>query len=545
MNNIEASDVTESLRAISETYRRDSPSSSVAVVDGYGLRVEVERGHLELADGLGEHRRVRRYAKATHGLSRLVIIGSTGFVSLKAMRWCASTGVGLVVLDPSDGSVLTTSGFCAVDDGRLRRSQALAPITDTGLAVARFLIAQKLDGQASVAETELGALDAGATIRRLQAELKEIRSIEEIRQLEAAAANTYWHAWEMIRLTFTKKDVTSVPDYWKIFEGRRSAINPGTARSATDPLNSILNYSYRLVEAECRLATLAIGLDPGLGIMHADMRNRDGFVLDLMEVARPVAERFVARLAREHAFQKRDFVEDERGVVRVLAPLSHRLVEAMPAFSVVLATVVEQVAQMLGEASPYDVSAPAVLSRSKHRESARRKSNTTSFGGPNAEGYQTRKKTRQKPVIGRQAALPQAVCRNCGSELKPRDDMKRSVARYCSVCIAERRHELGKEIQVLPAVRGVRTPEAAELQRTRNAEVRLTEQQWEMTNSDKAFDRERFLREVAPNLASVTLTTIAKATGMSTSAASQVRSGKRVPHPRHWAALEEIAAGHS
>jgi CRISPR/Cas system-associated endonuclease Cas1 len=65
-------------------------------------------------------------------------------------------------------------------------------------------------------------------------------------------------------------------------------VTPGTARNATDPINALLNLSYRLVEAEGHLATLALGLDPGMGILHADLKGRASLVLDLIEAVRPV-----------------------------------------------------------------------------------------------------------------------------------------------------------------------------------------------------------------------------------------------------------------
>jgi len=55
-------------------------------------------------------------------------------------------------------------------------------------------------------------------------------------------------------------------------------VNPGTARHATDPINALVNYCSRLIEAEGHLATLAVGLDPDLvaypghvsGVIDAD-----------------------------------------------------------------------------------------------------------------------------------------------------------------------------------------------------------------------------------------------------------------------------------
>lgn len=46
-------------------------------------------------------------------------------------------------------------------------------------------------------------------------------------------------------------------------------------------------YLYPILESEARIACLTLGLDPGLGIWHADYRSRDSFALDLMEAVRP------------------------------------------------------------------------------------------------------------------------------------------------------------------------------------------------------------------------------------------------------------------
>ena len=435
--------------ALAETFSRDPQNPAVCVVDGWGLRVRVTRGHLEIEDGVGRHRRQRRYARATHGLARLVIIGAAGMVSLEALRWCAGAGVGVVVLDPADASVLVTSGACAVDDGRIRRAQALAPGTETGMAIARYLVGVKLVGQADVAEVELANPTAAETITRLGGELADAASLEEIRQFEAAAANLYWRAWEEITLEFIRRDDEKVPSHWRGFEGRRSAVNPGTARNATDPLNALFNLTYRLVEAEGRLATLALGLDPGLGVLHADMRNRDGFVLDLIESCRPIADRYIARLIKGHTFRRMDFGEDARGVVRVFPPLSSRLAEAMPAFGAALAPYAEHVAALLGKASPYDMNTPSVLTKVKHKEAARRRAAVyggTRGTGPSVGGIRPRKNVRQRPEVDPEANLPLPLCHICGGNIPLEGDRDLPRGRYCASCLVERRKELGTGI---------------------------------------------------------------------------------------------------
>ena len=352
---------------LAETFAHDTPNPAVCVADGFGVRVGVERGRLVVADGIGTHRRERRYARATHGLARLVVLSSAGMVSLEALRWCAGVGIGVVVLDPFGGELHLTSGGTGNDDPRLRRAQALAMATPEGLEATRYLIATKLHGQASAADRQLWQSEAAETILQLRDGLDGAETLEEIRQLEAGAANVYWNAWSSFPVPFVRKDVPRIPEHWLRFDGRRSALNGATARSATDPANALLNYGYRLIEAEGRIACLAVGLDPGLGILHADLKGRDSMVLDVMEAVRPSVDAYVLDLLHERPLMKSDFAEDRRGVLRLLPPLTHRIAEAMPSWAAMLGPVVEHVARILSASSAYDVTVPSVLTRDKHK----------------------------------------------------------------------------------------------------------------------------------------------------------------------------------
>src|SRR6266542_2687218 len=48
----------------------------VVSLNGYGVRIAVEKGHLSVADGIGSQRRAARFSRATCGLKRLVVRGS-------------------------------------------------------------------------------------------------------------------------------------------------------------------------------------------------------------------------------------------------------------------------------------------------------------------------------------------------------------------------------------------------------------------------------------------------------------------------------------
>ena len=96
-------------------------------------------------------------------------------------------------------------------------------------------------------------------------------------------------------------------------------------RKAERPVNAILNYLYSLVEAEAILACQVVGLDAGLGIVHADAKGRQSLALDLMEPVRPEVDRFVLDMVERRTFRKAEFTETSDGHVRLLAPLTHQL----------------------------------------------------------------------------------------------------------------------------------------------------------------------------------------------------------------------------
>lgn len=173
------------------------------------------------------------------------------------------------------------------DDPRLRRAQSLALGTSVGMELARMLIARRLDGQARGSGAVLGNRGSPDSIRELIEAIGVAPSIDELRQTEAVAGGICFATWRGIEVRFARKDESRVPPAWNVLDGRRSAVNSGTSRSATDPLNAPLNWSYRLLEAAARLACIAVGLDPGIGVMHADVKGRDSMVLDVMESVRP------------------------------------------------------------------------------------------------------------------------------------------------------------------------------------------------------------------------------------------------------------------
>ncbi|MDP9357432.1 MAG: CRISPR-associated endonuclease Cas1 [Chloroflexota bacterium] len=502
----------------------------VLVLSGYGIRVAVERGHLLVADGVGRERREGRLARATCKLRRLVVLGHAGTISFEALRWLHDVGAAFVQLG-ADGQVIAATAPPGLDDPRLRRAQALAPTNGAGLAIARDLLRGKLRGQAGVLAEISDSDGARAVVEQALGELERGESVGQLRSAEAKAANAYWGAWSPIPMPWARKDAARVPEHWRTV-GPRSSPLTGSPRSAANPANALLNYLYAMLEAEARIALLAVGLDPGLGVLHADLKARDSLALDLMEAVRPKVDAYVLGLLRSHTFAARDFFETRQAACRVLPPLTHRLAETAPAWAKAVAPVAEGVSRDLfrpqGRTAQRDQTLPTLLTganRSTGRKASRRHPEPS------------------HPSVGPE--LPPA-CGGCGVVL---DDPRRA---YCDVCLPERRGETAAIFanagpETLAKLRAKGTDpahggEAACKRGRRNAEHARAAGEWERANGDREPDAD-FARDVLPELQSVPLGTLMEATGLSLRYCSLIRRGLRVPHRRHWAALARLGIG--
>jgi len=482
----------------------------VVTLFGYGIDIRVDRGHLIIQDGVGRDRRQARLPRVGHGLQRLVVIGSDGTVSLAALRWLADQNAAFVMLD-RDGSVLAVTGPVRPSDVRLRRAQACADQSGVALQASRELIRLKLSEQARVARDKLGDRATAKLILEFKTAVDTASTISAVRLLEAQAAAAYWLAWRSLPIIFPRNDLRRVPDHWRVF-GTRTSLLTGSPRRAANPVNAMLNYLYALLESESRLAAAALGLDPGMGVLHVDERARDSLACDLMEPVRPLVDAFVldwftrTPLKREWFFEKRD------GTCRLMGSFAVQLSETLHIWRGAVAPLAEWIAQTFRLSMP----------RSDH---------------PQAPTPLTQ--ARRRAAHGKRYAPPPAparpsmsICHVCGTPVTPGTD-------YCVLC------SIPVITEHLDNVRpsgwtATQTAKAqarrSKTQRRQNAAIRG----WIASNQPAWLDNETYTKEIQPRLAQVTRSTIANALGVSSPYAADIRAGRRRPHPRHWEKLAEL-----
>jgi CRISPR-associated endonuclease Cas1 len=410
-------------------------------------------------------------------------------VSLAALRWLEAQDAAFVLLNRI-GKVCSTIGPVSSSDVKLRRAQSLAHQSGLALHIAQELIKQKLIGQERVMRRRFGDEDAADAILRVRNALVKTRTIDDVRRFEAQAALAYWAAWHDLPIAYPAADLRRVPNHWRTFGSRQSALT-NSPRLAANPPNSMLNLLYGVLESEARLAISVLGMDTGIGFLHADSRTRDSLACDLMEPVRPQVDAFLLDWVQRAPLQRKWFFEQGDGHCRLTAEFACELCQTSKLWREALGPFAEWIAHTLWSTST------SRLSRTKN---------------PATRLTQNRKREAKgipasTPLVP--AASPAISRENTLKAPKP-----------AGIIIHD------------PIAQSRR----AETQQRQAAALKA----WKPADNPDWLGEKFYYEQVKPLLRAVQVPTIQRALSVSEPYALRIRNGQIVPHPRHWLALAHL-----
>jgi hypothetical protein len=312
-------------------------------------------------------------------------------------------------------------------------------------------------------------------------------------------------------INFPTADYRRVPEHWRTF-GTRKSVLTGSPRLAVNPPNAMLNYMYALLESESRLAAASVGLDPGIGVLHVDTDARDSLACDLMEPARPHVDAYLLKWITEGPLRRDWFFEQRDGTCRLMGSFAMRLSESLSTWSRVVAPIAEWTSRMLWSTArkPARLMLPPTHLTQSHRRQAIGKLNPAITGPPR----------------------PPRLCRTCGANVTEEH-------RYCPSCaVAVSTGELVKG-----AYKGRLASHSSEAEANRAEKGRrhtAARWAWLPSNQPAWLNEQSYREKIHPRLAGLTVRALASALGVSIPYASNIRSGKRQPHPRHWQTLARL-----
>lgn len=260
--------------------RVNEPDKKVLYVARQGSRIQVSKGRLEVVRNETE-----LLSAPISDIARIVCFGSVG-LSAGARSWALRNNVD-VLLASRRGSYM---GALVNDSWPARRSRTLAQLLIDGTSreteIAREIVAAKLRHQVTLLRKFSKRNEADKTsevtrhIQALARMIPDAHTRDELMGLEGAAAKAYWPRFGAL-----------VPEALSFTERSR--------QPPRNVINAALSFLYTLLLGEAVTAIRATGLDPDIGVLHADHDTRPSLALDLMEEFRPlVVDHVVLTAAR-------------------------------------------------------------------------------------------------------------------------------------------------------------------------------------------------------------------------------------------------------
>ena len=244
-----------------------------------------------------------------------------------------------------------------------------------------------------------------------------------------------------------------------------------------------------------------------------DASSRDSLALDLMEAVRPQVDAYLFDWITREPLRREWFFEKSDGNCRLMGSFAARLTETALTYGRAVAPVAEWVSRILWSTlkKPSRQIYPATrLTQSRRRQARGGESIAPADPGPRAP----------------------RICRACGETLK----RGRSYCASCSVAVSR-----GNLIEAAKLCRLATHGAKSEALRAATQQRHAAElKAWQASGNPSWLTEEAYRERVLPLLRGVTVPAISAALGVSEPYATDIRTGRRIPHPRHWQTLGKI-----
>lgn len=272
-------------------------------LSGWGVKITVQdlksRSELVITDGREDTKQslTLRFKPRRFPYSSIVIDGHSGYVSLRALHWLSRSKVPVFVMN-YDGTVISSILPPAPIKADLRAAQfQTANHPKRKFTIAHAFVRAKIARSLQVLDRLAERYDIEREVCKTKGEaakLGNVSSVGQLRTVEGRVALRYWEAFKK-----------ALPE-WLDFQGRMTTSHQN---NASDPFNAALNYGYGFLEAECRMAINAVGLEPSVGFLHdfSDYQTKESLVYDLQEPFRWLVDLTVIQAFESETLKLHDF----------------------------------------------------------------------------------------------------------------------------------------------------------------------------------------------------------------------------------------------
>jgi CRISPR-associated protein Cas1 len=262
------------------------------ILQGFGLSLTTKSGYLRVKSYKDV---VAEFHPRKFPYDMVLLHSSFGSFSLESLLWLSFHNVPLLFMSFKGEPLVRILPTRFETHGKLRVEQVRSYLnTETRLYIAKKIVEAK----------------TGTTLN----------GVNSIRALLVAEGREDLKKWETL-----KREVFDKTKFqFSIRSGKRENYN----KNASDEINSLLNYSYSILEAISRKAISAYGLDSSIGYLHGIAEGKEPLVYDMQEPFRVICETSVCELLP--SLKKTDFYRDKANyTVRLTHETALKLLEVL------------------------------------------------------------------------------------------------------------------------------------------------------------------------------------------------------------------------
>jgi CRISPR-associated protein Cas1 len=277
------------------------------LLNGHGINMRVDGSKLNIKDGrfsTSEEPNEYVFSPKRMDIDNVVIYGRSGNISIEAIRWLIKHNVQVSILN-WDGKLLTSMLPPESTNVKTKFAQYSSfQDQERRIEIAKKFIEAKFDKSKIVLDflkqryPEINydiSIDAN--------KMKSSKTIREIMGFEGGLAWKYWNEYS--------KAISEKYDFCSRADKYRRPMGSG------DMVNTMLNYGYSLLEAECLRAINSVGLDSHVGFLHEMNPSKNSLAYDLQEPFRFLVDMAVIKLVKTEAMEKKDFIRTENFNLRL------------------------------------------------------------------------------------------------------------------------------------------------------------------------------------------------------------------------------------
>ena len=260
-------------------------------LQGFGISIKVVDGKVRITNGKSilaknKEREIIEVA-TTPNFDKIVIEGTSGWVSMDALKMLSDYGVNVIMVDKKGRLYANFSQIGRSAEPLLRQKQYDCFNDNDRLEhLRKWVVTQKIESQLQLfRELSINNNDSSTlrkavlNMERHYATLNRAHSLSDIIHVESYVAMSYY------------------PTFAKLFNPKLGFRNRGgklrTEKDALDVINALLNYGFSILQAEVAKQLNGLGLDCQVGFYHRNHKTNMALVYDMMEPFRYLVDRAV------------------------------------------------------------------------------------------------------------------------------------------------------------------------------------------------------------------------------------------------------------